>query len=258
MTRLRAVNTIAGSVIGDDRDSGKRMTCLYFDCFSGASGDMIVGALIDLGVNLDDLRCELSKLHLDGYSLDARTVNKSSISGTKFDVQVAGHSHNDHEHDHSHSHDHHHEHDHGHSHEHKHAEEHSDSHNHEHRSLSTIEKMIADSDLAPRVKERATRIFCRLGEAEAAVHNIPIEDVHFHEVGAVDSIIDIVGACVGFEMLGIERFFSSSLNVGYGTVKCAHGILPVPAPLPRDCLRVPLSIRVRATKVKWLRRPGLR
>src|SRR5581483_80397 len=210
------------------------MRALYFDCFSGASGDMIVGALLDLGVSLEDLKHELEKLRLDGYSVGLRKVERSHISVTKFDVNVAGQPE---AHGHPHSHDHHHEHEgHSHSHDH-HAHDHSndhshdhDHHHHEHRSLSTIERMINDAALPLRVKERATRIFRRLGEAEATIHNIPIEDVHFHEVGAVDSIVDIVGSCIGFELLGIDQFFCSALNVGYGMVKCAHGLMPVPAP----------------------------
>src|SRR5258708_2371201 len=143
------------------------MKSLYFDCFSGASGDMIVGALIALGVEIDDLRRELAKLDLSGYSVDAHQVERSHISGVKFDVDVEG---QDHHHDHSHSGDHGHDHSQGHSHEHTHAEEHH-SHSHEHRSLSTIVKMITSSGLKSTVKERAIDIFKRLGEAEATVHN---------------------------------------------------------------------------------------
>ncbi len=192
---------------------------------------MIVGALIGLGVGIDDLRHELAKLNLDKYSISARAVQRSHISGIKFDVDVErDEHHHDHSYDHHHEeHGHSHNHDHSHSHEHSHAEEHH-NHSHEHRSLSTIVKMIQSSSLAPRIKDRAISIFRRLGEAEAGVHNIPIEEVHFHEVGAVDSIIDIVGACIGFELLGIDQFYSSALNVGYGMVRCDHGLLPIPAP----------------------------
>jgi hypothetical protein len=168
------------------------MRVCYLDCFSGISGDMLLGALVDAGLNPDDLRAEIGKLRLEGVELQFDKVLRSSISGTNLTVQV--------EHDHS------------------------------HRSLSKIEQIIGDSGLKEEVRARAIRIFRRLGEVEAAIHNVPVEKVHFHEVGAWDSIVDIVGACIGFDLLGIEQIHCSALNLGSGTVKAAHGVMPVPAP----------------------------
>jgi pyridinium-3,5-bisthiocarboxylic acid mononucleotide nickel chelatase len=189
---------------------------LYLDCFSGASGDMLIGALIDCGLDFDLLRNELKKLGVEGYELSLTRVDRSGISASKFDVLLHSHDH-DHEH-----HDHHHHHHH---------------HKHEHRSLSEIKKIIASSKLTDRIKERANTIFQRIGEAESKIHNIPIESVHFHEVGAIDSIVDIVGTCIGLDALKIERIISSPLHVGSGTFKCAHGTYPVPGPATAEILR---------------------
>jgi uncharacterized protein (TIGR00299 family) protein len=175
------------------------MSRIYFDCFSGASGDMIVGSLIDLGVPLDQITGELQKLNLRNYSLSASKVVKAGITATKFTVH------------------------HG--------------HEHVHRNLSTIEKLIRGSELNDRIKDSATKIFVHLAEAEARVHGSTVDKIHFHEVGAIDSIVDIVGACIGFELLGVEEILASPLNVGKGSVKTAHGILPVPAPATAELLK---------------------
>jgi pyridinium-3,5-bisthiocarboxylic acid mononucleotide nickel chelatase len=197
---------------------------LYLDCFSGASGDMLIGALIDCGLDFDLLRDELKKLGVGGYELSLSRVDRSGISASKFDVLLHSHDH-DHEH---HAHEHHpHEH---HHHHHQHQED-------KHRSLSEIKRIIASSKLADGIKERAQTIFQRIGEAESKIHNIPIESVHFHEVGAIDSIVDIVGACLGLDALKIDRIISSPLHVGSGTFKCAHGIYPVPGPATTELLR---------------------
>lgn len=207
----------------------------YLDCFSGISGDMLLGALVDAGVSFEMLAEAAAALHV-GARLERRKVSRGGIAGTKVDVlmddgkaadvEQAGRSH-DHGHGHTHDHVHRHEHAHhgeiGHSHEppHVHAP---------HRSLSTILKIIREASLADVVKEQASRAFQMLGEAEAAIHQIPIETVHFHEVGAVDTIVDIVCTAAGCAALGVNRWLASPLNVGTGTVQCAHGTLPVPAP----------------------------
>ncbi len=214
------------------------MRTLYLDCFAGASGDMFIGALLDCGLDFDYLKTELSKLGVEGYELSLTRVDRSGISSAKFDVHLNDHNHS-HEHHHDHSHEHHH-HDHGDSHDHHHHD-HSHAENpqshHEHRSLSQIKQMISASSLSDSVKERALTIFQRIGEAESKIHGIPIETVHFHEVGAIDSIVDIVGACIGLEALRIERVVSSSVHVGSGTFKCAHGTYPVPGPATAELLK---------------------
>jgi hypothetical protein len=192
---------------------------LYFDCFSGASGDMVLGALLDLGLPLDDVRGALGSLAVDLGGISARRVLRAGVSATKFEVHAPGHAphphvHEPHPHDHApHAHDH---------------EPH--PHDHHHHSLAEIRTAITRSALSPDGRDRAIHLFERLAEAEAAIHAVPIEEIHLHEVGAVDSIVDIVGAVYGFEQLGADRIVSSPLNVGGGTVRCAHGVFPVPAP----------------------------
>jgi uncharacterized protein (TIGR00299 family) protein len=174
------------------------MKTLYFDCFAGASGDMILGALVGVGVDPRALREQLSLLDVSGYEIEFATVNRSGLSATHARVHTA--------------------------------------HEHAHRHLGDILKIIYASRLDEKVKERAARIFSRLAEAEARVHNEPIEKIHFHEVGALDAIVDVVGACIGFELLGVERFLASPLHVGSGTVKMAHGVFPVPPPAVAELL----------------------
>lgn len=171
----------------------------YFDCFSGISGDMTLGALVDAGADLRAIEAELRKLGLEGWSISAEKVKRGQIFATHVKVQT--------------------------------------NEDHHHRGLSIILGRIEKAQLAPRAAERATRIFTRLAQAEAKVHNIPVEEVHFHEVGAVDSIVDIVGAAVGFELLGIDDFACSPLDVGAGQVQTAHGLLPVPAPATTELLK---------------------
>lgn len=180
------------------------MRTLYLDCFAGVSGDMMVGALIDCGLDFEALRQELTKLNLQGYELSLTRVDRSGISASKFDVRTTGHD---------------------------------LSHHHAHRSLSEIKQLIETSALSSEVKRRGVMIFERIGAVEAKIHDIPIEEVHFHEVGAVDSIIDIVGVCIGLEMLGLERILCSALHVGSGTFTCAHGTYPVPGPAAVELLR---------------------
>ncbi|HEU0177580.1 MAG TPA: nickel pincer cofactor biosynthesis protein LarC [Blastocatellia bacterium] len=191
---------------------------LYLDCFAGASGDMLAGAMLDCGLDFELLRSELLKLGVEGYELSLNRVDRSGISAAKFDVLLTDdhHLHGRH-HKHKHSHDHH-------------------SHAH-HRALSEIKQIISSSELGEQVKGRAQTIFQRIGEAESKIHNVPIESVHFHEVGAIDSIVDIVGACVAFDALKIERIISSPLHVGSGTFQCAHGTYPVPGPATAELLK---------------------
>ena len=214
------------------------MRTLYLDCFAGASGDMFIGALLDCGLDFDLLKAELAKLGVEGYELSLTRVDRSGINSAKFDVHLKGevHHHHDHSHDHSHSHEHHH-HDHSHDTNPTSNIQHPTSHSHDHRSLSTIKHMISASGLSASVKERALAIFQRIGEAESKIHGIPIETVHFHEVGAVDSIVDIVGACIGLEALQIEQIISAPLHVGSGTFNCAHGTYPVPGPATAELLK---------------------
>jgi uncharacterized protein (TIGR00299 family) protein len=210
----------------------------YLECFSGISGDMLLGALVDAGVPFTLLEETAAALNV-GARLEKRKVSRGGLAATKVDViapEQAGslrdgdaeHSHGAHTHEaHSHSED---AHEHG-SHEHSHPHEHPHEHTHaEHRPLSAILEIIRSAPLGAAVKDRSMRAFQLLGEAEAAIHSIPIEKVHFHEVGAVDTIVDIVCSAAGAESLGIDRWLSSPLNVGSGTVVCQHGTLPVPAP----------------------------
>jgi pyridinium-3,5-bisthiocarboxylic acid mononucleotide nickel chelatase len=216
------------------------MKTLYFDCFSGISGDMTIGALLDLGLDFNYLKTELKKLPVPGYELKASRVTRSNLSAMKFDVAVEGEETHDHQHAHDHNHDqghdHHHEHEHQHEH-HHHENEHSHSHGHFHRKASEILSMIAGSSLNANTKRIATGIFTKLAISEGKVHHIAPEDVEFHEVGAVDSIVDTVGAAIGFDALGIERFLCSAINVGSGFIHCQHGVFPVPAPATADLLR---------------------
>lgn len=222
------------------------MTIAYFDCFAGASGDMLVGALLDAGADFQALQGELAKLGLDGYSLSVRNVRRQGLSGSKFTVDVASghqdnapwidaaepHGHEPH-HASGHAHPHKHKHKHEHSHEHEHPHKHTDEpceHAHVHRRLPDIRRLIEQAGLTPRAAQRSLAVFERLAAAEAAVHGIAMEEVHFHEVGAVDSILDIVGACVALELLGIDRVLCSPIPTGSGTIRCHHGQMPVPAP----------------------------
>jgi uncharacterized protein (TIGR00299 family) protein len=183
------------------------MKIAYFDCFSGASGDMILGALIDAGADFDALRRGLESLGVEGYRVSTEKLNKAGTAATKFNVEeVHHHHHHDHEH------------------------EHGEHHHHPHRHLKHILEIIDRGELPEPVKEASRKTFQRIAEVEAAIHSTTVEKIHFHEVGAIDSIVDIIGANLALHLLGIERVYSSPLHVGAGTVKCAHGIMPVPAP----------------------------
>src|SRR5215510_1349187 len=211
---------------------------LYLDCFAGASGDMLLGAMLDCGLDFELLKNELLKLGVAGYELSLKRVDRSGISAAKFDVHLTGETYSS-EHNHHHDHARRHEHDHEHSHEHHEHNPQSQSPNPQshHRSLSDIKRIISSSNLSGPIKQRAQTIFQRIGEAESKIHNIPIETVHFHEVGAIDSIVDITGACIAFDALKIERIVSSPLHVGSGVFKCAHGTYPVPGPATAELLK---------------------
>jgi pyridinium-3,5-bisthiocarboxylic acid mononucleotide nickel chelatase len=223
------------------------MRILYFDCFNGASGDMILGALIDAGLPLDRLRAALGSLGLEEIDLHADRVLRAGVSATKFRVaerqRGGGQAHpHAHEHGHPHAHDHGHSHDaarvsepphdHGHSHQHAHAaaEGHTHGHAHAHRGLPEILSLVDRAALSASAKVRARALFQRLAEAEAAIHQMPVERVHLHEVGALDSIVDIVGAVFAFEWFAADAVVVSPLNLGGGMVRSAHGVFPVPAP----------------------------
>jgi uncharacterized protein (TIGR00299 family) protein len=175
------------------------MKLAYFDCFSGISGDMTLGALVDAGCVVEELRAGLRGLQVSGWDLTAHKVWKNGMAATYVKVVTEDQA--------------------------------------KHRSLSVILEILQKSQLRPVVRDRAAAVFQKLGEAEARVHDVPLEKIHFHEVGAVDAIVDIVGACIGFHAMGIEKFACSALNVGGGTAKMAHGVLPVPAPATANLLQ---------------------
>jgi len=175
------------------------MTIAYFDCFSGIAGDMILGAVIDLGVDIKVLKKELKKLPLTGYNIEVQQVECNHITAKDVTVTVTEDQH--------------------------------------HRSLSDIIDILQRSTLDTKVKTLSKDIFSNLGKAEAKIHNVNIEKVHFHEVGAVDSIVDIVGSVIGITALGIEKIYCSPLPLGHGFVSCDHGILPLPAPATVELLK---------------------
>jgi uncharacterized protein (TIGR00299 family) protein len=196
------------------------MKTLYLDIFSGIAGDMFIGALLDLGVDAAKLERELKKLKLDGYHLHVSRRQKSAIAGVKFDVHLTDAHHHEHADDHGHHH-----HGHGHPHEHRQDHAHDDQ-----RNFSEIKQLISRSKLSAWVKQKSIAVFARIAEAEGKIHGLPPNEVHFHEVGAVDSIVDIVGAAIALELLGKPRVFASPVIEGTGWIDCAHGKFPVPAP----------------------------
>ncbi|MFA6308682.1 MAG: nickel pincer cofactor biosynthesis protein LarC [Clostridia bacterium] len=189
------------------------MKVLYVDCFSGVSGDMMLGALIDLGINVDEFQKELQKLKISGYELIIGTTLKSGIKGTDVDVVLFDGDRNPA------------------------GNNEKDIHQHESRNLKNIEELIDMSDLKTSVKNLSKKIFREIANAEAKVHGEKLEEIHFHEVGAVDSIIDIVGTSICLDMLGVGRTYSSALHDGYGFIECQHGIIPVPVPAVMEMLK---------------------
>lgn len=184
------------------------MKIAYFDCFSGISGDMILGALVDMGLDIDYLKEEFKKLSISNYDVMAKKVEKNHIYGTKVDIIVKNIQ--------------------------------------THRNLKDINKIIDDSTLDERVKELSKKIFLRLAKAESKVHNVDIDKIHFHEVGAIDSILDIIGVSIGLKKLNIKKVYSSYLPLGRGFVKCSHGLIPIPAPATAQLIK---GIPVYSTNV---------
>jgi len=272
------------------------MKTLYIDCFSGISGDMFIGALLDAGGDSEHLVKELKKLKIsEEYELKWKKIVKNGITSTKFDVEVKnahkhthhhehshdhddhdnGHSHHHehghtHDHEHGHTHGHHHSHgEHGHTHDHthhhshgehvhthdhnlqhshgEHEHTHGNNHQHEHRTYQSIKEMIETAGFKEEVKDLSLRIFKKIAEAEGHIHGLPIEKVHFHEVGAVDSIIDIIGTAILLDQLRISRVKSSAIVAGSGKIRIDHGIYPVPAPATLEMLK---GIPIQQTDIK--------
>lgn len=226
------------------------MRIAYFECFSGVSGDMFLGALVDAGVSPQLLEETVAALNV-GAKLEISRVVRSGISATKVDVwvdgekdmpreeywakQESGHHHHEGEHGHGGEHGHEHQ---SSAHRHEESSAHSaHGHSHSHRGLGEIRKIISAAAISESGKATAIQVFEALGAAEAKIHNVPVEEVHFHEVGAVDAMVDIVCAAVGAEALGVDEIICSPLNVGGGMVKCAHGTFPVPAPATLELLK---------------------
>ncbi len=231
------------------------MRVLFLDCFSGISGDMTVGALCDLGIKPSTFEWELAKLDIGDFHMHFERTKRQEIEGVKFGIHAGSththdqdepvdehgqvhahvHAHGD---EHEHGHEHHHEHDHGHAHEHEHHDHDKHEHEHEHgRSYVEIRTLLENSDLSDFVKKHALSIFHRIAVAEAKIHGTSVESIGFHEVGALDSIADIVLACVGIEELAVEKVFVGALADGHGWIDCAHGRFPIPAPATLEILR---------------------
>jgi pyridinium-3,5-bisthiocarboxylic acid mononucleotide nickel chelatase len=194
------------------------MKILYYDCFAGISGDMNLGAMIDLGIEADYLKNELARLPVHGYVLKAEQEIRKGITGTRVQVII------DDEHQHLHDHSHNHEHNHSH-------------HHHNHNSFTEIRQLILSSTLNDKVKNLSIAIFEKVAEAEARVHNKAVGDVHFHEVGAIDSIVDIVGAAICLNKLAPDSVLCSTVELGGGSVACSHGVYPVPAPATAEIVK---------------------
>lgn len=261
------------------------MRILYYDCFCGISGDMNLAAMLNLGVPKEYLFKEISKLNLNSeYDIQINSSEKLGITGTRVDVILKDelnnadnigykdfehcsndiikdhshshvhdeeHNHHDHSHgedashNHEHNHPHSHEHDCSHNHEPAHVHNHSGNHEHHHRNLKDIENIINSSDLSEKVKNLSLNMFMRVAEAEAKVHGKTLYEVHFHEVGAIDSIVDIVGAAICLDYLKVDKIMASHVQVGGGFVKCAHGLMPVPTPATVEILKgIPINVGV--------------
>jgi uncharacterized protein (TIGR00299 family) protein len=193
------------------------MKILYYDCFAGISGDMNLGAMIELGVDPEFLKQELARLPVHGYELRVEKDLRKGISGTRVEVVIdEQHRLPDH---------------------HSHAHNNGDHHHHHHNSFGEIKEMIGSSALSDNVKDLSIAIFMKVAEAEAKVHNKPVDAIHFHEVGAVDSIVDIVGAAICLNKLAPDRIQCSTVELGGGSVRCTHGIYPVPAPATSEIIK---------------------
>ena len=231
------------------------MNTLYIECNMGAAGDMLMGALSELVDDPEGFVADMNALGLPGVNVAREQSTKCGIVGTHMRVTVNGeeeaehghdhvheHSHDhdhdhDHSHEHEHDHDHEHEHDHDHDHEHDHDHTHAHHHEHHHAAMSDIERMIDGLALSEAVKARALKVYRAIAEAESQSHGRPVEQIHFHEVGTADAVADVVGVCELIERIAPERIVVSPINVGSGMVRCAHGLLPVPAPATAHILR---------------------
>ena len=224
---------------------------LYLECNSGISGDMTVAALLDLGADEQVLRETLKSLPLSGYTVEISRVKKAGIDCCDFHVKLDTDNH-DHDMEYLYGHEHSHHRNHGNDHhEHKHHGDHSHKHHHphEHRGLKEIETILGAGSLTERALRLAMKIFRILAEAESKAHGVPLEQVHFHEVGAVDSIVDIAAAAICFDNLGVERVILPRISEGYGTVRCQHGILSVPVPAASNIMEM-YGLTIHMTDVK--------
>ncbi len=223
---------------------------LYLECFSGISGDMSVSALLDLGAEKAVLMQALESLSVTGYKIEVSRMKKCGIDACHFDV-ILERNHHSHNHDHNH----HHNHDHNHHHEHH---DHDHHHEHEHRNLPMITTIIEKSNLTERAKKIAKNIFDYVADAEAKAHGIPKDEVHFHEVGAVDSIVDIVAVAVCIDNLDIHEVCVSTIYEGQGYVKCQHGVMPVPVPAVVNIAKVRgLPIRITDNRGEMITPTGI-
>lgn len=221
------------------------MRTAFFDCPFGAAGDMLLGALVDAGLDVEAWKAELAKIDLPSGSFSVRPEKllRCGVHSTKLHVFLSADAAHEYDHKHDLAHEHH-NHDHGNAHSHGHAQGHEDDHEHHlhrhdhpHRGLSEILRIIESSSIQPAAKKLAADIFTRLGIAEAKVHGVTPDEVHFHEVGAVDAIVDIVGFAIGYDLMAIERSIVSALPVGGGTISSMHGEFPVPGPATLELLR---------------------
>ncbi len=223
------------------------MKTLYLECNMGAAGDMLMGALLELHPDPEGFVARLNALGLPGVTVTAERTETQGIAGTHMRVRVNGQEeeiHDDHAHTHEHEHDHMHEHDHAHAHEHDHMHEHNHAHAHEHdhmhehnhahthhhTGMHEIRHILGHLELPEQVRKNALAVYESIAQAEAKAHGKPVTEVHFHEVGAMDAVTDVVGVCLLLEELAPEEILASPVHVGAGFVHCAHGILPVPAP----------------------------
>ncbi|MBP3815749.1 MAG: LarC family nickel insertion protein [Firmicutes bacterium] len=220
------------------------MKVLYLDCNMGAAGDMITAALTELFENQDEIVEELNAMGVPGVEFVAETVDRGGIVGTHMSVRINGKEEDgnwqvgDHEHDHDHHHEHHHHH-----HEHPHEHEHEHHHEHEHTGMKEIEDIINSLNVGDSVKKNAMKVYSIIAEGESKAHGHPVTEVHFHEVGKMDAIADVTAVCYLMEKLAPEKIMASTVAVGSGYVRCAHGILPVPAPATANIL---LGIPIKA------------
>ena len=197
------------------------MRVAYFDCFAGASGNMILGALVDAGLSIDALQRELRRLPVEGWTMHARPVRKRGLGGLYLDVHVPGEDHDRHDHDHGEDDEHDHEH----------------SHAGGHRSLADVLKIVREAGFPTAVEKAASAIYHRLGEAEARAHRVSVDEIAFHEVGQIDAIVDIAGAAVGLYLMDVERVYCSAIPCGRGFIDASHGRMPSPSPATMELLR---------------------